>query len=475
MNKSLKSFIVLSLVIALLEVGFVAYNYQQQKNTLEEHLKEKIEQVHSSFDLAMSNSRQRMSELASYVAHSPAIQQAFLAGRNALEKEGGGTGGVESAKARAELLALSQQSWQQLKNSFDFRQMHYHLPATATSFLRVHQPEKFGEDLTPLRHMIVAAHEKQQLISGFESGSSKSSIRGIAPVFAFDPLRQRKVFVGSLGFATSISHTIINLAENQGVDLAVLLSIESLEKTVWPKALQKQIAEKGEVNGFLIEAATFQAPKSFLQKETLSALLGKEDLTSHLHDGGYHWLASFPLRDYHGEQNPQHPNIGRVIISHDVTSSVLALQASLRNNILIAVVGFIFIEMFLWCALRLTTQTLERMVEQGRGELAEKNLKLKDELLEKEKLQQQREELIGELLEAAEDVKALSGLLPICSYCKKIRDDDGYWKRLETFIESHSSAQFSHGICSECLGEHFPEASDELCSSHLVEGTLNRD
>ncbi len=48
------------------------------------------------------------------------------------------------------------------------------------------------------------------------------------------------------------------------------------------------------------------------------------------------------------------------------------------------------------------------------------------------------------------EVKVMSGLLPICSSCKKIRDDEGYWNRLETYIETHSDAYFSHGLCQEC-------------------------
>lgn len=63
-----------------------------------------------------------------------------------------------------------------------------------------------------------------------------------------------------------------------------------------------------------------------------------------------------------------------------------------------------------------------------------------------EQLQQQKDELTR----ALEEVKMLSGLLPICSSCKKIRDDKGYWNQLESYIEKHSDASFSHGLCTEC-------------------------
>ena len=61
------------------------------------------------------------------------------------------------------------------------------------------------------------------------------------------------------------------------------------------------------------------------------------------------------------------------------------------------------------------------------------------------------------LSQALGDVRKLSGLLPICSHCKKVRDDKGYWNRLEAYIETHSDAEFSHSICQECAEKYYPE------------------
>lgn len=58
---------------------------------------------------------------------------------------------------------------------------------------------------------------------------------------------------------------------------------------------------------------------------------------------------------------------------------------------------------------------------------------------------------------AEEDVKVLHGLLPICSYCKKIRDDQGYWQQVERYIAARSEADFSHGMCPDCGTKHFPD------------------
>ena len=66
----------------------------------------------------------------------------------------------------------------------------------------------------------------------------------------------------------------------------------------------------------------------------------------------------------------------------------------------------------------------------------------------------------NKLQKALDDIKVLSGLIPICSFCKKIRNDKGYWDHLEAYIEEHSDAQFSHGLCRECEKKHYPGYSD---------------
>jgi DNA-binding response OmpR family regulator len=82
--------------------------------------------------------------------------------------------------------------------------------------------------------------------------------------------------------------------------------------------------------------------------------------------------------------------------------------------------------------------------------LRERNLELERVNGELTRRQQQLEEALG-------NIKTLRGLIPICSYCKKIRDDKGFWERVESYLKKHSEASFSHSICPECLREHFPD------------------
>lgn len=75
---------------------------------------------------------------------------------------------------------------------------------------------------------------------------------------------------------------------------------------------------------------------------------------------------------------------------------------------------------------------------------------------ERKRLEQEKEKLIEELKAALAKVKTLSGMLPICAACKNIRDDEGYWHQIESYISEHSETEFSHGLCPDCMKRLFP-------------------
>lgn len=109
----------------------------------------------------------------------------------------------------------------------------------------------------------------------------------------------------------------------------------------------------------------------------------------------------------------------------------------------------------------------------GRGELSTKvDIVSNDEVGElarifnamaekRRQIEAQREELISDLQGALAEVNLLSGFLPICSSCKKIRDDKGYWNQLESYISKHSDVEFSHSVCPECARKLYPGLVDD--------------
>ena len=88
------------------------------------------------------------------------------------------------------------------------------------------------------------------------------------------------------------------------------------------------------------------------------------------------------------------------------------------------------------------------------------------DITERKLAEDAKEDLINELQKAFEEVNILSGLLPICAVCKNIRDDKGYWNKIESYIRSHSKVEFSHGICPDCAQKLYPDLYREVTENN---------
>lgn len=92
-------------------------------------------------------------------------------------------------------------------------------------------------------------------------------------------------------------------------------------------------------------------------------------------------------------------------------------------------------------------------------------LEIARDITERKKKDNELKELVAKLQKALEEIKTLRGIVPICANCKKIRDDEGYWQHVESYVTQHSEAQFSHGICPDCLKKLYPDFYKDIDGS----------
>lgn len=113
-------------------------------------------------------------------------------------------------------------------------------------------------------------------------------------------------------------------------------------------------------------------------------------------------------------------------------------------------------------ALRQAHDELEARVNVRTQQLTQANDSLNQEIVTRRLAETEKERLIQELTEALKQVKTLSGLLPICSSCRQIRDDDGKWRKVEDYFRTRTDAQFTHGICPTCAKQLYPDLYDQI-------------
>ena len=88
-------------------------------------------------------------------------------------------------------------------------------------------------------------------------------------------------------------------------------------------------------------------------------------------------------------------------------------------------------------------------------------IQITSDITDRKQTEEERIRLIQELQESLAKVNTLSGLLPICAWCKKLRDDKGYWKSVEEYISAHTGAEFTHGMCPECFNRIMDEENSK--------------
>jgi diguanylate cyclase (GGDEF)-like protein len=357
-----KVFLWLSLILAASDALFVWINYRAEQARFQSHLEQRAAHLHDLFEVELGNTALRMQQTATFIASMPEVQRAFHLGRLAAEQEGGGAGGPRAKLARERLLKLVSAPWQELRDHYDTRQLHFQFGDNATSFLRVHATDRFGDNLEGVRHTIFHALKRQRPTEGFECGRIICGIRGVTPVFRNAYHSENAGFIGVLEAGTSF-RTLLELLEKPSqAKFAVLLSMSHLSDTYFPDRLEKLGKENPPIGGNIVEATLHPEVRELLLNPQIAQLV-EQSGTRWFKVGERHLaFTAFPLRDYLGQQDAQRAQVGTVLAWMDVEQDVAQLKRDLSINIAYALIAFLLIETMLFFALRRATFSLERMI-----------------------------------------------------------------------------------------------------------------
>jgi PAS domain S-box-containing protein len=383
-KKAFRIFLILSLVMAASDIAFIAINHISSHNTFNTTLSHHAQRIRQNFNQVFHATEDRMLAIATCIAHDSDIQQLFLAGKKAVEKEGGGAGGRQAAIIRKQLYEKLLDIHVSLVNHFDFRQLHFHLGPGSTSFLRVHEPSKFGDNMDNVRHTIVEANRLRKPVTGFETGRIYSGIRGVVPVFAHDKETGKRVFVGSLEAGTSFTTTLRSLAKALDIEVAEVLSIEHMKKNMWPEYVNKILQTSQSTENFFIEKSTSPVFNTLCKEKCYADILEKEKKTQVTKGEATWFIYTFPLRDFYGERHPDTPAAGAIITATNISDAVNDLQRAMATNIIYAIGAFILIEICLYAGINHISRKLGLIIEKSRE-------KLRDALEQETRLKQQIE------------------------------------------------------------------------------------
>jgi len=308
-------FLLISLVIAALDGALITINYFLSETALKKDFSTESAALHSAFQASKADTQRSLMLIATIFAEDRQVQQLFLQGKNAVEKEGGGPGKELATKYRKQLYELVAPRWNKAMETQGARQLHFHLGPGSLSFLRVHRPNKFGDRMDNVRFTVVDTNAEKSARSGFETGRVYSGIRGMVPVYAKDKNGQN-IHLGTLESGSSFEKLVTSFKQASGSDVSILLRKEHIDKAMWADFVKKRFKLLSPC-GCVIEATSSPIKLQILdqaQREADKRITrnGKAQLFEINND--YYSASFFPLRDYLGEKNPDRKDVGSIMI-----------------------------------------------------------------------------------------------------------------------------------------------------------------
>ncbi|MCG8069613.1 MAG: hypothetical protein JAY84_17330, partial [Candidatus Thiodiazotropha taylori] len=374
-TRSSRLFLLISLFILVTDSFFVWLNYISSRDAMYESLQDELSEAGSAFNISLDSNMDMLVQTALFVASDKRVQDLFLAGKRAVESEGGGAGGELSEQIRQQLYELLEPGWSEMRKQFKVRQLHFHLTPGALSFLRVHQREKYGDRLDEIRHTVVDANQLQRTTRGFEIGRPYAGIRGVSPVYANH--ENVRLHVGAVEAGMSFSQILDLLIRHTHFNYAVLIKQQELQHRVWSESLKQLYAGRPPVAGFYIEASSDDEKSAqLLSDQTLHRILFDES-EIYIQDGAEPLaMIALPFYDYQGRQDSERGPVGHILMWRDASALIANFNKSFNNNILFAVAVFVLLELILYVGMRRVTQKLESEVRFQTGQLSETNSKL---------------------------------------------------------------------------------------------------
>jgi diguanylate cyclase (GGDEF)-like protein len=362
-------FYILTLLILISDLLFVGINYRSSQHALQLSLSRNGNNLKHEYDLALSLVYENMLQLSAYIAEQKPVQDLFLAGKRAVSLEGGGAGSEKSSKARQALYDLVSPSWVKLMQEYDARQLHFHLGPGSLSFLRVHQPTKFGDRMDDIRHIIVDSYQQQEVKTGFEVGRVYAGLRGATPVWT-DNESGNKELIGVLEVGTSYQTVLEKISHRTGAGVMVLIKQNLVHATMWPDSIKKQIFKLSDTSPCYVEAISSPQVSEIVdnceQFEDYRTQL--RTFTLEYQDKEYA-VTHFPHYDYKGTVDLNRQQAGMVIMLSDISDEVAAHQEQLKVNLIYALAGFVIIEILLYLGIVYGSRKLNSLIKQQTEEI----------------------------------------------------------------------------------------------------------
>jgi len=377
MSRATRLFLILSLVLLATDLAFIGINYRSSRTQFDTSMHEQAKQQRFAYQLALEMELDNLVKMAYLIAADPHVNQLFLKGKKAVTAEGGGAGGDKAVLYRTQLMGQVAAVWPEMRDHFAMRQLHFHIGPGSLSFLRAHKPEKYGDRMDDLRHIIVDTNRDAQWRTGFETGRVYSGLRGVVPVFARDDDIGEQVQVGAVEVGASFDHLFELIDRQLDSGVAALLQRSHVQEKMWPEQIRATFEVMTDRCDCAVDSYSRMEVADLLAEQgRLPPFNGAPYLLSYV-SLGKRLLAitHLPLQDYVAVRDGSDELVGRIVLWRDVTAEKALFRHNVWTSVFYAVFGYLVVEILLFWAIRLVTGRMQSEIDRQTGEL----VRLKDQ------------------------------------------------------------------------------------------------
>ncbi|MBU0480876.1 MAG: hypothetical protein KKG47_07225 [Proteobacteria bacterium] len=426
----LRSRVLIPVGLALFVISFIGFlaTYYFQKQLLEKEIDDRLVNANKLFSELVVLQSELLINIAETLTHTEVFEPLFLGGhRDLLAKE-----------AFPEFIKI--------RGRYQITHFYFHA-LDQTCFLRVHNPKRYGDTIN--RHTLKEAVSKDGIASGIELGPL-----GTITLRVVIPWRVNGTLIGYLELGKELEYITINMIKVLDLELMIAIEKQFLDRKMWEEGLT-MLGRSGnwdQLDDYVIASSSMtEIPVEFsgnLEKHAeRDHRLFTFDIThkNRTLKGGI-----IPLRDAGG-------NIVGDIFAFLDYSKIAAgnrMFALFASGCALVILAFFFL---VSGYLQRVEKSLGRTLKDLSSE-TERNRQIALELARhRDNLDELVNQRTAELEQSQAEVKILSGFLPICAGCKSIKNKDGGWEQIESYIRDHSEAEFSHSYCPKCAKEIYSD------------------
>ncbi|WP_104402210.1 diguanylate cyclase domain-containing protein [Vibrio penaeicida] len=364
------NFIILSVIIALIDVLFVSISINSSKQSLSVSIEEQARQITQSYQTVLDQSKTDMSLLATVIANDPNVKSLIRERVNSPQQKENGNE-VLNDLLRQKLINQLKPAWQMIQEQYYIKTLQVFLAPDAKAFLRLDQPSIYGDSVDGVRETVTNAIAHAEVQSGYEVGRTIAALRAVAPVFGRDDeaqeqrgVKENRSVIAAVDVGIPLSNMLKRIGDHIDIEAGVTLRTSSLAKSMWLD-YQEDYHRMQYIEGCLCIIKHQSTPifSDLIRQLTDSSLIKQGYKQNVIEFGGKPLnVIQLPIISYADTLQGSNEEVGKVFFWKDASPLYEQFSKTVNHAMMWGVLGYVLAEIIILWAFMASIKNLETVI-----------------------------------------------------------------------------------------------------------------